>query len=190
MRNEIRITGLSYAAAEKGVRQNGKILLKEEIPLRILVCSDSHGDQSAMQRAIREQPQAQIILFLGDGAEEAAAARAQLPPGKRLLTVRGNNDWHCGAPDFDELTVEDRKIFFTHGHLFRVKYDLYAATCAAKRRKADLLLFGHTHEPLIDYDDGLYLMNPGALCRAWNPCPGYGTVDITPAGILLNTVKL
>ena len=50
MRNEIRITGLSYAAAEKGVRQNGKILLKEEIPLRILVCSDSHGDQSAMER--------------------------------------------------------------------------------------------------------------------------------------------
>ena len=120
----------------------------------------------------------------------ATAQKRQLPPEKRMLTVRGNNDWGCTAPDFDEVIVENTKIFFTHGHLFRVKYDLYTIACAAKSRKAKVLLFGHTHEPLIDYDDGLYLMNPGALCPSWGSSPGYGTVDITPAGILLNRVSL
>ena len=58
----------------------------------------------------------------------------------------------CKAtPDFDEVTVENTKIFFTHGHLFRVKYDLYTAACAAKSRNAKVLLFGHTHQPLIDF---------------------------------------
>ncbi|MDD6175880.1 MAG: metallophosphoesterase [Firmicutes bacterium] len=158
--------------------------------MRILVFSDSHGNKSAMERAVREQPDAEVILFLGDGAEEAEAVRAGLPPQKRMLTVRGNNDWRSSAPDFDELTVGNTKIFFTHGHLFRVKYDLYTAVCAAKSRKANILLFGHTHTPMIDYDDGLYLMNPGALCASWGSLPGYGTVDITPAGILLNRVEL
>ena len=158
--------------------------------MRILVFSDSHGNQSAMERAIREQPGAELILFLGDGAEEAELVRAGLPPEKRMLTVRGNNDWCCTAPDFDEVTVENTKIFFTHGHLFRVKYDLYTAACAAKSRNAKVLLFGHTHQPLIDFDDGLYLMNPGALCSSWGSSPGYGTVDITPAGILLNRISL
>ena len=106
-----------------------------------------------MERAIREQPGAELILFLGDGAEEAELVRAGLPPEKRMLTVRGNNDWCCTAPDFDEVTVENTKIFFTHGHLFRVKYDLYTAACAAKSRNAKVLLFGHTHQPLIDFDN-------------------------------------
>ena len=58
-----------------------------------------------MERAIREQPGAELILFLGDGAEEAELVRAGLPPEKWMLTVRGNNDWCCTAPDFDEVTV-------------------------------------------------------------------------------------
>lgn len=143
-----------------------------------------------MERAIREQPTAEVILFLGDGAEEAATVRAELPPGRCMFTVRGNNDWRCTAPDFDELTLENTKIFFTHGHLLRVKYGLDSAICTARNHKANLLLFGHTHEPLIDYDDGLFILNPGALCRAWNNKPSYGTVDLTPAGILLNNVEL
>lgn len=51
-----------------------------------------------------------------------------------------------------------------------------------RERQADLLLFGHTHQPLTDYEDGLYLMNPGSLGYGGT----YGYVDITPAGIVTN----
>ena len=59
--------------------------------------------------------------------------------------------------------------------------------CAARERKAQVALFGHTHHALEEYDDGLYLLNPGSL-NSWEP--SYGTVDITPQGIVTNVVKL
>ncbi len=158
--------------------------------MRILVFSDSHGNRRAMERAVREQPTAEIILFLGDGAEEASEVQAALPKGKMMCMVRGNNDWCCSALDSDVLTVENKRIFFTHGHLLGVKYGLYQAVCAARSKEADILLFGHTHQSRMDYDDGLYIMNPGALSHSWNGAPSYGTIDLTPAGILMNIVEL
>ena len=158
--------------------------------MRILVISDSHGRRSAIERAIREQPTAEVIIFLGDGADEAEDVKARLPKEKKMLSVRGNNDWCCSAPDFDVLSLENAKIFFTHGHLYDVKYDLYKVVCAAKSHNANILLFGHTHCPMVKYDDGLYLMNPGALSHAWNGRPGYGIIDLTPSGFMLNTVEL
>ena len=43
------------------------ILGKEVLCVRILVISDSHGDHYSVLRAIREQPSAKLIFFLGDG---------------------------------------------------------------------------------------------------------------------------
>ena len=64
---------------------------------------------------------------------------------------------------------------------------LYPLACAARGGGAQGGLYGHTHTALEDYDDGLYLLNPGAL-NSWEAT--YGTVDITPQGIVTNIVKL
>ena len=63
----------------------------------------------------------------------------------------------------------------------------YPIYCAARERKADILLFGHTHVPMQDYDDGLYVLNPGSLHGA---NASYGILDITPAGIMTNLLTL
>lgn len=39
---------------------------------------------------------------------------------------------------------------------------------------------------MTDYDDGLYVMNPGSLRGAYAT---YGILDITEAGIVTNIVK-
>lgn len=158
--------------------------------MRILVLSDSHGDRWAVERAVRAQPSAELILFLGDGVEEAEQVCRRLPENRLLRAVRGNNDWCCSAPDFDELTLEGKKIFFTHGHLYQVKYGLSRLTAAAAAHGADIALFGHTHEPMTAYDHGLTLMNPGALAFARGGRPGYGFIDLTPAGVVTQTVTL
>ena len=115
--------------------------------------------------------------------EEAEAAAAAFPD-REFHLIRGNNDWHAGRsyPLSKELLLGGRRLFCTHGHHYRVKMGLYDAVCAARERQADLLLFGHTHQPLTDYEDGLYLMNPGSLGYGGT----YGYVDITPAGIVTN----
>ena len=86
-----------------------------------------------------------------------------------------------------EFTAQGVKIFYTHGHYYGVKSGLYTFACAARERGAQVALYGHTHNALEDYDDGLYLLNPGSL-NSWEAT--YGTVDITPQGIVTNIVKL
>ena len=66
--------------------------------------------------------------------------------------------------------------------------DLYRAACAARERQADVLLFGHTHRAEITWDDGLLLFNPGSLSGGADST--YGTLDITPAGIVPNILRL
>lgn len=42
-----------------------------------------------------------------------------------------------------------------HGHTRHVKSSPMAAVYAAREYGADVLLFGHTHVPLVDYDGAL-----------------------------------
>lgn len=154
--------------------------------MRILVVSDSHGDAAALRRAILAQPKAEVVIHLGDGEQEAARARADFPE-KMFFQVRGNCDWGSTLPVTGTYEVDGVKIFYTHGHAYGVKSGLYNAVCAAREQRAQVLLFGHTHNALTDYEDGLYIMNPGSL-SGWRA--GYGTLDITPQGIVTNTVKL
>ena len=138
--------------------------------MRILVVSDTHGNDSSLRRAILAQPKAEVVIHLGDGEEELLRAKRAFPE-KMFLAVRGNCDFGSDLPLTGEFTAQGVKIFYTHGHYYGVKSGLYTFACAA----------------LEDNDDGLYLLNPGSL-NSWEAT--YGTVDITPQGIVTNIVKL
>ena len=154
--------------------------------MRILVVSDTHGNDSSLRRAILAQPKAAEVIHLGDGEEELLRAKRSFPE-KMFLAVRGNCDFGSDLPLTGEFTAQGVKIFYTHGHYYGVKSGLYSFACAARERGAQVALYGHTHNALEDYDDGLYLLNPGSL-NSWEAT--YGTVDITPQGIVTNIVKL
>ena len=157
--------------------------------MRILVASDTHGRCDALRRALEQQPQARHIVFLGDCLRDAQAVSPDFDDRQWHL-VRGNNDWWSGqdsAPDADLLCVNGCRLFLTHGHLYRVKWGLEDAMQAARERQAQVLLFGHTHVPLVDYQDGLHLLNPGSLGAGRGT---YGVVDLTPAGIAAHIVEV
>ena len=44
---------------------------KRRLFMRILVASDTHHDKHALYQAILSQPTAQVVIHLGDGADEA-----------------------------------------------------------------------------------------------------------------------
>lgn len=154
--------------------------------MRILVVSDTHRDEYALRKALLEQPRAEIVIHLGDGEEEAGRMKASFPD-KMFLQVRGNCDWGSTLPPEGLRTVDGKTIFYTHGHLYNVKYGLYEITSAAREKKADILLFGHTHEAAANYENGLYLMNPGSLNGS---CGTYGILDLTPAGVAMNIISI
>ena len=152
--------------------------------MRILVVSDTHRDRYALRRAILAQPTAEAVIHLGDGADEAEEMKLNFPE-KMFLLVRGNCDWGSTLPPEGVAEFAGKRIFYTHGYTYNVKYGLYEAHSAARRSKADVLLFGHTHVPLAEYRDGVYLLNPGSLNGSFGT---YGTLDITSAGIVTNIV--
>ena len=154
--------------------------------MRILVVSDTHRDSYSLRQAILQQPKAEVVLHLGDGEAEIMDMKLEFPQ-RMIIPVRGNCDWGSTLPATEELCLEGQRIFMTHGHLYQVKMGYYPIYCAAREKKADILLFGHTHVPMQDYDDGLYVLNPGSLHGA---NASYGILDITPAGIMTNLLTL
>jgi len=154
---------------------------------RILVCSDSHGRADLLALAYDQQPKADVLVFLGDGLDDTGILRYS---GKEHYLVKGNCDgpgWDY--PDVQELALAGKKIFCTHGHRFHVKYSLDEVLrnvkAHGKEQGFDLVLYGHTHVPRLNYEDGVLLFNPGSLHNG-----EYGFVDITPAGIFCQNLRV
>lgn len=128
--------------------------------LKILVFSDSHRSWSGMIQAIDEQQPDQVI-HLGDlisDAEEMSYLYPQIP----ICMVPGNCDGWTTVPAIKQITLQRRSILLSHGHLWGVKSGCDAAVAQARAAGADILLFGHTHQPLCQQlEDGLWVLNPG-----------------------------
>ena len=129
--------------------------------MKVLVLSDSHGRSGALCRAI-EKEQPHVMLFLGDGLYDAEKMREEYPD-LPIITVPGNCDW--GSLDEPERLIEldGVRILMMHGHTRGVKYGGMNAYYAAREMGADVLLYGHTHRPTVEYDGTLYTMNPGSI---------------------------
>ena len=153
--------------------------------MRIVVFSDSHGSFDALHSVVNSQPNAGLFLHLGDGLSEFEDLRAVFPD-KRMMSVRGNGDWSCTAKDEDVLTIEGKRIFFTHGYLYHVRRGPQRLVQRAKELACDIALFGHTHIPVNAYMDGVYLLNPGSIAEPRGLEPSYAVIDLTPAGISAN----
>ena len=89
------------------------------LPMRILVVSDTHGNDSSLRRAILAQPKAEVVIHLGDGEEELLRAKRAFPE-KMFLAVRGNCDFGSKLKTVDTVEVGGAKIFFCHGHTMMV----------------------------------------------------------------------
>jgi len=129
--------------------------------LKILVISDSHGNKSSILKAV-EQESPGLVLHLGDHDRDCETIGLE-HPDIPVRTVRGNCDRSSTGPDTDEFTLSGKRFFMAHGHLYRVKLGLTYILNAAACRGADLLVFGHTHNPYYSVADNLIAVNPGSV---------------------------
>lgn len=153
--------------------------------MRIIVMSDSHGDFSRVRRIFEENPGADCFIHLGDGAGDFEEA-GWLFPDVPKKGVRGNCDFGCDPklPKEGLLEFSGKRLYFTHGDLWRVKYGLDEIERVGRERGADVVLFGHTHNAMAEYRDGLWLINPGSVRFGGRTPAGYLALDITEAGIV------
>ncbi|MCH5320367.1 MAG: YfcE family phosphodiesterase [Eubacterium sp.] len=153
--------------------------------MRIVVLSDSHRAKGNLFDIVEmHKDDADLFIFLGDGNSDFDDV-LMLYPKLKYERVCGNCDWDAPYPYYKEITANGKKLFITHGHPFYVKHGYDELIRQAKAVGADICLFGHTHTQYTDCIDGMYIMNPGAVCDY-----KYGMVDIIKAGIILLPASL
>lgn len=130
---------------------------------RILIISDSHTDISICEKIINKISGVDMVIHAGDHAADALLLQKNFPKID-VRFVRGN----CDYSDFSEdllFAVDGCGIFVSHGHKYNVKYDcgyrLFRK--AAEENNASLAVFGHTHNPYMDNNGKLILLNPGSI---------------------------
>ena len=159
--------------------------------MKCLVFSDSHRNTHNMNKALRLHPDAEVVFFLGDGISDAYMV-SSTDRGRAWMVVAGNCDpGQLFADEFrkktDAITLEENRIVFTHGDLYGAKHGVGGLLSLAKERNANIVLFGHTHDPFEKYysDDEVYLFNPGSIAIG-----SYGIMTLRSNGVLFSHGKV
>lgn len=140
---------------------------------KILVMSDSHGEQKNVLRALNIFSDVDCVIHLGDYVKDTEAIKKK----KRVYSIRGNGDFYSKRPSERIITIGGKKILMLHGHKQRVKSSLLNLGLYAKEKGVDIALFGHTHIPAEQMFEGVILYNPGSLSRFGSPTVGIITID-------------
>ena len=143
-------------------------------PMKILVVSDTHGQQKEIREVIRREKPFDGLIHCGDveGQEKEIAEYAGVP----CIFVRGNNDFYGDLPTEAVIYRLGHRIFVAHGHRHSVSWNMDSIKSEAKARGCDMVLYGHTHIPVIDTSDPeMTVMNPGSLAypRQTGRAPSY-----------------
>lgn len=160
--------------------------------LRFLILSDSHGRTDRIRQALRQHPEVDAVLFLGDGLCDLDDVCEGAFPA--CICVRGNCDRYAMmrgqlVKQTEEVSFLGHRLLLTHGDAYGVKYSRDAIIREARSRRADVVLFGHTHVPYEGYcsdDDGpLWLFNPGNVGAGRDGRCTYGLLTLTEQGDVL-----
>ena len=157
--------------------------------MRIAVMSDSHGQGLVVDRIVRREKDADIIIFLGDVTSDIEDFTYEYTD-KKFYIVSGNCDRFPSFPYSSVASIGGINIFMCHGHTLGVKGGLGGLIRAARQSECKIALYGHTHIPNIKYEDGLYIVNPGSCARSRDGGNSYAVIDIRDNGILPSIVRI
>jgi len=145
--------------------------------MKALVISDTHGNLDLVAEAGRLALRrgAGLVLHLGDDLEDAAALPAL---GLQVRGVQGvyHPEYRLAdTPNRLLVRLEEVPLLLTHCRVCHPndRPEDEEPAQLARRLSAAAVLYGHTHVPSIDEEDGLLWVNPGHLRpqdnRGWPP---------------------
>lgn len=130
--------------------------------MKILIVSDTHRRNDNYFDVISRLSPLDMVIHCGDteGSEYAISQCVDCP----VQIVMGNNDFFCDLPRELLFHIGKYKVWVTHGH----NYHIYSGNERLKKealaKGADIVLYGHTHQPVIDRSsEGIIAVNPGSL---------------------------
>jgi hypothetical protein len=121
--------------------------------MQIGLISDTHG--LLREEAIEALKGVDLILHGGDIGDRAILQT--LEEIAELSVVRGNNDYPMTWPELPEFLYLELE-----GFVILQIHDKADSVARLKARKADIVIFGHSHRPADYVWEGVRYINPGA----------------------------
>mgnify|MGYP000265444405 FL=1 len=151
--------------------------------MKVLIVSDTHGREQNLAEALEQTGPIDQLIHLGDvegGAEHIRELAGDAP----AAIIAGNNDFFCDLPNERIFTIGGHRIFMTHGHGYFVHSGTLYLKREARKKGADIVMFGHTHKPYMEEDNELLVLNPGSLSlpRQEGHRPTYIVMEIADDG--------
>lgn len=118
---------------------------------RIGVLSDTHG---LLRPGVMERlAGCDLIIHAGDmGGSDVLDALRHIA---RVVAVKGNTDrGDCGLRETEYVEFEGKRIYVIHN---RAALDVVPESMGL-----DIVVFGHSHQPLVEYRNGVMFLNPGS----------------------------
>ncbi len=161
--------------------------------MKLFFISDIHGSLHYLKKALEgfHREGADYIIILGD--ELYHGARNPLPEeynpkevalllnsyADKIIAIRGNCDSEVDQmvlefpvmSDYSTILYDGRRIFLSHGHI-------YGPDNLPKLSAGDLFVYGHTHIPVAEKSEKLYVINPGSISMPKENNPNtYGVLE-------------
>ena len=154
--------------------------------MKILIVSDTHRRDGNLRAIIEKQSPFDMLIHLGDTEGSEIYFKEWVNNDNCVIhVVRGNNDFFSQTDKEKEISIGKYRAFLTHGHMYGVSFELETIKEEARARKVDIVMFGHTHKPHLEYcEDGLVVLNPGSLSypRQDGRKPSYMLMEIDRNG--------
>ncbi len=149
--------------------------------MKVLIVSDTHRKNDNYFVALeREKPD--MVIHCGDaeGSEYVLTEAAGCP----VYIVTGNNDFFSALPRELDLEIGSYKVWVTHGHNYYVSMGNEHIRQEALIRGVDIVLYGHTHRPVVDRSGKVTAVNPGSLSypRQEGRRPSYVVMEVGDDG--------
>ena len=146
--------------------------------MRILVISDTHGRHENLKKIRERERDIDRVIHLGD--VEGGESYIEELVGCPVEIVAGNNDFFSDLEREKELKIGKYNILITHGHYYYVAMETEDLRKEALGRGMDIVMFGHTHKPLLDNSKGIIMLNPGSVSypRQDGHLPSYALMEL------------
>lgn len=122
--------------------------------MKILICSDSHGDYFILNDIVLKNYDCDYFFHLGDsGLPEYLL--------NNFCAIKGNCDFN-NLPKSRDIEIEGLKVHLEHGDSFHF---ITNPNKYVESLNCDIFLFGHTHKKIATNIKDKFIFNPGSLTR-------------------------
>jgi len=131
--------------------------------MRIAVLSDTHLREGKSLPSFVWEHLTQIDMILHAGDLTHMGLLDELANIAPVRAVSGNCDgWDVSLPERDIVECESWRIGLIHGSAGKGKNTPERAYTAFADSPVNIIIFGHSHSPYMEWRNGILMFNPGS----------------------------